>query len=84
MIQFLQLEKPIVFKNINVCQTIKKKIHNTLKVSLTQMYLHNNVVDGYMNKFNKEPNEAHYAKTNSSGNSNFLEFCKIKLKNEKE
>lgn len=29
-----------------------------------------------MNKFNKESNETHYAKTDSCGNGDFLELCK--------
>lgn len=37
--------------------------------------LHNDVVDGYVNEFDEEPNETHYAEADGRGDSDFLEFC---------
>lgn len=38
-------------------------------------HLHNDVVDGYVNEFDEEPNEAHYAEADGRGDGDFLEFC---------
>lgn len=38
-------------------------------------YLHNDVVDGNVDEFDKEANESHDGKTDSCGHGNFLEFC---------
>lgn len=36
---------------------------------------HNDVVDGYMDELDKEPNEAHDRKANCCCKSNLLKFC---------
>lgn len=36
--------------------------------------LHNDVVDGDVDQFNEEPNEAHNGEANRRGHCNFLEF----------
>jgi hypothetical protein len=40
------------------------------------MYLHNDIVDGYVDKFNEEPDETHNAKPDGCGDCDFLELCK--------
>lgn len=41
-------------------------------------YLHNDVVDGNMNKLHEETNKSHYSKSNGRGHCNFLKFWKKK------
>lgn len=38
-------------------------------------YLHNDVVDGDVDEFDKESNEAHDGKANCCCHGDFLEFC---------
>lgn len=40
------------------------------------MYLHNDVVDGYVDEFDEETNETHNAKTDGRSDGDFLELCK--------
>lgn len=51
---------------------------NSYLILLLNKYLHNDVVDWNVNKFNEESNESHYAKTNGSSNGNLLKFCNNK------
>lgn len=38
-------------------------------------HLHDDVVDGYVNEFDEESNEAHYTEADGRGDGDFLEFC---------
>ena len=58
-------------KHFNILKTVSIEL-NRKKTS----YLHNDVVDGNMNEFDKKSDESHDSKTNCCGNSDFLEFCK--------
>jgi len=42
--------------------------------SLWIVYLHDDVVDGYVNKFDDEPDETHDAKTAGRGDGDLLEL----------
>lgn len=47
--------------------------------------IHNDIIDGNVNQFDKKPNESHNCKANSSCHSNFLKFCsKQKIRSERE
>jgi hypothetical protein len=41
--------------------------------------LHNDIIDWNMDKFDKETNESHEGKTDSSGESDLLKFFSIRL-----
>lgn len=47
-----------------------------MKLTGVYIYLHNDVIDGNVNQFDEESNEAHYTKANSSGDRNLLKFCR--------
>lgn len=54
-----------------------RNIVTCVRFSTTQnMYLHDDVVDRYVYKFNEEPDKTHYAKPYGCGDCDFLKLCK--------
>lgn len=67
---------PPVQKETAKWNILVKALLLMFNLSERMIHLHNDVVDWNMDEFNKESNESHDRKTNSSGKSNFLEFFK--------
>lgn len=60
-------------------QLLIEKYGYTCNVCFTtpSMYLHDDIVDGYVDKFHEESNETHYAKSDGRGDRDLLELCKL-------
>lgn len=57
-----------------------EQVKNNVKFSETEghVYLHNDIVDGDMDQFDKETNKSHYRKAYCCCHGNLLELCKTK------